>query len=239
MTKLTLIQGDCLKVLPTLPDESVDLILTDPPFNLGIDYGDAYDDNKERCEYIQFVKSFVKECNTKLKNDGWFLCFCLSKDLFVFNDIMNESGLKTQRPLIWYKPNANGFEMYEPCLIASRIEKKYPKSFSTVLKIPNLQKRSKEFVDHRCQRPIKLYDKIIANFGVKNGMVLDCFLGSGTTMEASLMNKMNCTGIEINPEYIDICKERLNWDSSLGDVEFEFKDMSSISHLTEAEGVLR
>jgi len=58
--------------------------------------------------------------------------------------------------------------------------------------------------------------------GWEIGVVLDPFLGSGTTMKVCLELKRNCIGIEINPEYIKIAKERLNWGSTLGDVQFEF-----------------
>jgi DNA modification methylase len=58
--------------------------------------------------------------------------------------------------------------------------------------------------------------------GWRPGIVLDPFLGSGTTMKLCLELRRSCVGIEINPSYINMTKKRLNWNNSLGDVEFEF-----------------
>jgi DNA modification methylase len=63
----------------------------------------------------------------------------------------------------------------------------------------------------------------------ENDVVLDPFLGVGTTMDACLRLKRSCIGIEINPEYIEKTKKRLNWGSSLSDkIEWDFKDMSGL-----------
>jgi len=75
---------------------------------------------------------------------------------------------------------------------------------------------------HPTQKPLDLIEWIISYWSFEGDLVLDPFLGSGTTMEACLKLNRNCIGVEINPEYINITKKRLNWGHSLGDVEFEF-----------------
>ncbi len=65
----TLYCGDCIKIMKTLPAESIDFILTSPPYNLGIEY-DFYKDKRPYEEYLDFLKAFLKESYRLLKPDG-------------------------------------------------------------------------------------------------------------------------------------------------------------------------
>jgi len=81
---------------------------------------------------------------------------------------------------------------------------------------------SKHIERHPTQKPVKVIKWLLEYLSNKDDIVLDPFLGSGTTMHACLELARNCIGVEINPEYINVTKKRLNWGHSLGDVEFEF-----------------
>jgi len=63
--------GDCLKVLPTLPDGSVDLVVTSPPYNLGINYR-SFDDTASRAEFLEWCKAWATELKRVLADDGSF-----------------------------------------------------------------------------------------------------------------------------------------------------------------------
>ena len=63
--KIEVILGDCLREMQKLPTESVDLIVTDPPYNLSKDYGNNKDNLKAN-EYIEFSRSWLKECKRVL-----------------------------------------------------------------------------------------------------------------------------------------------------------------------------
>ena len=63
------VNGDCLELLPEIPENSVDLVVTSPPYNCGIDY-DSYNDNKTWEEYLDWCKSWLIELKRVLKNDG-------------------------------------------------------------------------------------------------------------------------------------------------------------------------
>ena len=73
---MKLINDDCLKVLPTLADNSVDLIITSPPYNLGNNHHTgnkqhrAYDDNLPEIKYQEQQLQFLNECFKVLKEDG-------------------------------------------------------------------------------------------------------------------------------------------------------------------------
>jgi site-specific DNA-methyltransferase (adenine-specific) len=64
-----IINGDCVKVMASLPESCVDLIVTSPPYNVGIDY-DSYDDKKSMEDYRQFTKDWLSESYRILKDDG-------------------------------------------------------------------------------------------------------------------------------------------------------------------------
>ena len=62
-------QGDCLELMKELPDNCIDLIVTSPPYNIGIDY-DVYNDCLEWSEYLDWCKRWLAECYRILKDDG-------------------------------------------------------------------------------------------------------------------------------------------------------------------------
>lgn len=64
---------DCIQGMQQLPDNSIDLIVTSPPYNIGIDY-DVYDDNRPWDEYYEWCESWLKECYRILKKDGGRIC---------------------------------------------------------------------------------------------------------------------------------------------------------------------
>ena len=64
-----IINGDCVEVMKTLPEGSVDLVLTSPPYGVGIDY-DVHEDDVEFNEYVEFAKSWLSEAYRLLKDDG-------------------------------------------------------------------------------------------------------------------------------------------------------------------------
>jgi len=63
--------GDCLKVLPALPEKSVDLVVTSPPYNLGINYR-SFDDTAGRTEFLEWCKAWATELKRVLADDGSF-----------------------------------------------------------------------------------------------------------------------------------------------------------------------
>ena len=89
-----------------------------------------------------------------------------------------------------------------------------------ILEYPNASIYGK--TEHPTEKPTELIKKLIITSSNENDTILDPFLGSGTTMKAGLELRRNVIGIEIEPKYIEITKKRLNWGSSLGNVEFKF-----------------
>lgn len=238
MIKLVLIQGDSLRVLPKLPDESADLVLTDPPYNIKKARWDDVD--------LSFYRGWLKEAERVTKHTVVMFCsHIFVKDLRIIAE--DELGLKYKMMLIWdwreavRQPLKNYTVGYDTILVWAKNESyifNKPPRFSqcwNILKFTRVQsdrreggmiKNGRRLKWHIAQKPIDLIEHLIKVHSNEGDVVLDPFLGSGTTMKACLELKRNCIGIEIEPEYIEIAKRRLNWSQSSGDIEFKFLDLS-------------
>lgn len=121
---LELYQGDCLKLFPQIPDNSIDLIVTSPPYNVGIDYG-AYKDNLSFQQYYSWVKQWVEECY-RVSKVGGRICVNIplagnspiAKDehLETFVDkflvLMSEVGYTNRETIVWLKAHNGDVEKF-------------------------------------------------------------------------------------------------------------------------------
>jgi len=104
-----LIRGDSLKILKKLPNNSIDLIITDPPYNIGLNYGLYYKDRKNRSIYFEECKMWLKECARILSNTGSFYLISypeINARLLPF--IEDELKLKFRRWITWHYPTNIG-----------------------------------------------------------------------------------------------------------------------------------
>jgi site-specific DNA-methyltransferase (adenine-specific) len=165
--------------------------------------------------------------------------FWSERHLFLFGDILRKTSFKLYKIVVWHYPNIlKGFSnkkwhnTYD--FIFHLVTGEKPKTFNAsfadgenkdVWVFPRPQSNfKKDKTLHPTQKPLELVKRIVKMFSNEGEIVLDPFLGSGTTMVACKELKRNCIGIEINPEYIQIAKTRLNWGSSLlNDIKWEFK----------------
>jgi len=102
--------GDCRKVMRGIPDGSVDLILTDPPYNLGKNYGGFSSDRLPEKKYWKWMKEVMSECYRVL-GDGY--CYVFNTDLGIFKlkPIMEKIGFTFRQLLIWYGKNGYGIRL--------------------------------------------------------------------------------------------------------------------------------
>lgn len=88
-----LFEGDCLKVLPSVADASIDTVFADPPFNLGKKYGPKVDDSLPDREYVAWCKQWIDECVRVIKPGGAFFLYNLPKWNIILGAHMAERGL--------------------------------------------------------------------------------------------------------------------------------------------------
>jgi DNA modification methylase len=249
--KLTLIQGDALKVLPTLPSESVDLIVTDPPyFNKGmkpaykrkghkdvITYFGEWDVFNSDKDYLEFINNFIDEAKRVMKPNSSVYIFTNDRFISYIRHIIKSKELKYASTIVWHKYNSPPRFIEVAGFISSKeiiaFAYKGKPTFNKPIDFKELldvwitpQTPSNERTGHPTQKPLSLIKKIINISSNEGDTILDPFLGSGTTMVAALELKRNCIGIEINKEYIEMVKKRLNWGLYLQkDIEWEFRVM--------------
>ena len=192
-----LILGDCLKVMSELP--RFDMLLTDPPY--GIDYGSMIEGTQERFGWKKFKK---QEWDTDRPSAETFVAMLkASKEQIIwggnyFADLLPPS----MRWLAWDKGQRD-FSLADMEL-AWTSQQKAVRVFTYA--------RAKALLDgkqHPTQKPVALMEWCLS-FAPKAVTVLDCFMGSGTTLVACQRLGRNGTGIELDPDYFDIACRRVD-----------------------------
>lgn len=107
-TKHLLIVGDCVENMRQIPSESVDLIITDPPYNVGLHYG-GYNDNLNRDKYFEWCKVWLTECARVLKKNGnMFIVNYPENNAYLMPFLDKELKLVFRRWLTWHYPTNIG-----------------------------------------------------------------------------------------------------------------------------------
>lgn len=186
--------GDCIDLIQEIDDKSIDLVLADPPYNLGIDYGQASNDLRD--DYDAWIGKWLRECKR------------ISDKIIITPGIINLIKYSGYDWIAcWWKPAAMGHcflgaNNWEPILVWGKPIKQICDVFRAPI-IPD-----KNLKGHPCPKPINLFIQIINAYTYEGDTVLDPFLGSGTTLEACKRTNRNGIGFEINPEYEPIIKKR-------------------------------
>ena len=220
-----IICGDCIEVMKEMESNSVDLVVTDPPYfvlNQNKQLEKADWDNFENIRYfIEFTKKWLGECYRLLKQDTQVYTFWSQMWIKEFWNL--EQPFEIKRMLIWDNPcKTKGFTSkmylwnYTPIFFLSKGKvRKFNASFLKkenvdVFRFPAPQTN---FLNdrqlHFLQKPLKLIEIMIKNSSNEGEIVLDPFLGSGTTMVAAERLGRNSIGIEISKEYCEIAYKRL------------------------------
>lgn len=216
--------GCCLIEMQFIPENSIDLILTDPPYNKGKDYEGDISDNKPQKEFDNFNKEWLKHCLRILKPGHHLYFSCASDQFQYFIDLAIKIGFKYRHLIIWATNECKGhmnsrtwLRSYEPILWLQKpgstygLFNNYPNSSLDVIIQYSPHKKTigedKKF--HICQKPIKLYETIITKSSKSGDIVFDPFLGSGTTLIASMKTKRCAIGFEVSKEYEPIIKKRI------------------------------
>ena len=199
-------QKDCIVGLKELQDNSIDLVLTDPPYNVDLNY-DEYKDVRTFEEYVKWCSDWFKE----LKR--------VCKGIILITPGTNNENMwyKIEKPrgvIIWNKPNSCspskllGINVYEPIfLYVCSDVMKFKCGIDLITQNISMQK---EIGNHPCPKPLKLFRTLINNFSNEGDIVLDCFMGSGTTAVACKQLNRKYVGFEISPQYIEISNKRLS-----------------------------
>ena len=226
----TLYQGDCRKILPTLKSESIDLIITSPPYYKVKKYGGIEGEIGTKGNVEQYQKDLLtvfKECYRLLTPTG-VLCLNLDKGrefcVWDFIPQIKSIGYHLIDTIIWYDKTRRreaGYphlsHSYEPIFILTKTKQftfnKYSLHQNDVWEIAHYKGTTAHKGDAWDRMtiatfPVKLIKELINLYSNPNDLTLDPFAGSGTVMDVSQRLERNNISIEINPDFCEIIKTR-------------------------------
>jgi site-specific DNA-methyltransferase (adenine-specific) len=203
----TLIHGDCLTVLPTLPAESVNFILTDPPYLARYKSRDGRtvpnDDNS------RWLKPAFAEMYRVLEQDSFAVSFYGWPHADRFLTAYRQAGFRVVGHLAFPKryTSTSKFLRYQhEC--AHLLAKGNPKQpGSTIGDVIDWTYSGNKL--HPTQKPLSVLLPLIETFSAPQGLVLDPFSGSGSTLLAAKTLGRNYLGIELDANYCELAQQRL------------------------------
>lgn len=240
MEKNTVYRMDAIEFLRHIDDESVDLVLTDPPYNISEGTVPVYDTRYKRRwhresrkihlneewdkftdeEFLEMMFSLIDEVYRILKKSGTFICFTSDKYLSFLRSYIIGKGMVYRQTCIWVKSNPvpqmrKVKFMHATELFFTANKEKHHDSF----RWENGHRCNvfyhpivggKERTPHPTQKPLWLMRELIRYYTRAGDLVVDPFAGSGTTLVASKQLGRNFVGCDISEEYVEIARERLS-----------------------------
>ena len=221
----TLYLGDCLEILPTLG--KVDAVVTDPPFSSGsrTDAGKSMrgamtrgakwkddwfsHDNMATHGFLTLMRllgrALLEQSNTPARSH-WFIDWRMYPNLY---GALESCGWVVKNLVVWDKGHfgmgQNYRNQHELILYAEKGTGKFPThSTGNVIRSPRIQTEN-----HPTEKPVELIEKILKASSVIEDVVMDPFMGSGTTGVAAVQMGRKFVGVEIEPRYFDIACKRI------------------------------
>lgn len=242
---LRLYQEDVLEGISKIPDGSIDLVVADPPYGLGKDYGNDSDRLSGQA-YLEWSERWMDAIVPKIAPRGSLYLFCTwqySPELFV----MLKQRLTMINEIIWDRrvPSMGGttrkfssvhdnigffarqrdyyFDL-DPVRIPYDAETKKARSRprfegkkwlevgynpKDLWSVSRIHRQDPERADHPTQKPLEIVERMVLSSCPPGGLVLDPFTGSGTTAVACVRHGRRFVGYEMNPEYAELVRQRV------------------------------
>lgn len=227
-----IIQGDCLEVMKGIPDKSINCIVTSPPYNLGgdfhtfvngkrVSYGDynTYKDNLTEEDYQRWQVEILEECFRVLKDDG--VMFYNHKNRIVKGSVISPFQWLSKTQFNIYqvvvlnlKATANVdkrrfFPVHELLFVLTKNNKTKLNNAECFTDVWEMKKVSRKVSGHPATFHVDLPTKCIMASTKENDLVLDLFMGTGTTAISALNTGRFFIGIEQDENYCSIANKRI------------------------------
>lgn len=223
--EIVLQKKKALDFLGELDSGSVDLVLTDPPYNVGKKY-DGYNDDLEEQEYWDWMQEIVNESERVLSDSGFLAIVTPDPQKLKWLKMLDSSDLERKNTIYWCRPNVFGFrhsgfsQNVYPIYIMGSADATFssgdevPRSAGinnfNYIEEPSPQSNFEEEKRvHPAQQPIGVYEKILLKCSSRNDRVVDPFLGSGTSAVVAKKWNRNFVGSDISSEYLEKARERV------------------------------
>jgi len=232
MPDIKVINSDSIAWMKEQPTASFDLIIADPPYNVGKNYGINSDD-LDRHSYLEFLNDWTLEANRLLKPHGTLYAFMGFRFISYLYDILEQKhGLYFNTWICWHYTQGTGRRRgfsarhddvlmftkhpnkYTFNLDEIRIPQKYYRSINNmrganpgdVWEFSHIHYCQEGRQQHPSQKPEGLIERMVLASSNIGDNILDPFCGSGTTLRVCQQLDRNCTGIEINSTYTEMTK---------------------------------
>ena|SRR5699024_4108145 len=210
---------DCLEGMKKIKDNSIDLIVTDPPYLINYKTGRRKDKNHRFNSVIMnddnedLIKHYIAECYRIMKTDTAMYMFCSSHKVDFFKSEL-EKYFEIKNMIIWIKNNHTAGDLkssygrkYEIVFLANKGKALFNGDRLTdVWKFDRVASNDQL---HQNQKPLSLIEQCIKKHSKEGELVFDGFMGSGTTAVASHRLNRNFVGFELDEDYYNIANKRL------------------------------
>lgn len=234
MKPYTLHHGDCLEVLRTLPDASVDAVVTDPPYCSGgmteaqrksathqglrsetIRDGKAQwftSDSMTTNGFLFLMRCIANEGLRLLKDGGSMLCFCDWRMYPMLAGSIESSGMRLQNMVVWDKGSAGLGRGFRPQheLIIHVVKGTGVYHSNNGTNVYGSKRVSFYNREHPTQKPVELMRELMRVVTPPGGVVLDPFMGSGSTGRGAILEGFRFIGIEREADYLAIARARID-----------------------------
>lgn len=234
----TLHLGDCIERMKEMPSNSVDMVLTSPPYNMNLRIRNGkycsrqivkeistkyenFDDNLPMEEYFEFNKKVITEC-LRISDLVFYNVQFLTGNKPALFKLIGEFSAKLKEFIVWDKQNAQPAigdgvmnSQFEALLVfqnsapESRSFKTAQFNRGTLSNVWSIKRGAKIEKTHGATFPIQLAGKVIKNFTVNGSMILDPFMGTATTGVAAINTGRKFIGIELDKSYFEISSDRI------------------------------
>lgn len=234
-TSLELRLGNAIDLFKSINNETIDLIIADPPYNLNKNYGNT-SDNFSFDEYIDFTRQWIFEAVRVLKPNGTLYVFMGFRFIsYLYTILEQENNMNFINWICWHYTQGIGKKKgfsprHDDILMFSksknfifnlddvRVPQKYYRSINNmrganpgdVWEFSHIHYCQKNRQQHPTQKPEGLIERMVLASSNEGDLILDPFSGSGTTLRVCQQLKRNCIGFELNPDYVELSKNRLN-----------------------------
>ena len=213
-----LYQGDCLEVMGSIKDKSVDLIVTDPPYLMDYQSNrrkkeDRFDKIKNDKGNYMLIQDYLEECHRIMKDNTAIYCFCSWHNIDFFKNEF-EKHFKLKNILVWNKNNHGTGDLkgsyapkHEFILFGHKGRTLLrEKRIADVIDCPKI---SSNKLTHPTEKPQDLLEIFIKQSSDVGSIIFDGFMGTGSCGIAAKKLNRNFIGIELDEKYFDIAKNRL------------------------------
>ena len=222
-----LLNGDCLELMKNIPDESVDLVVTDPP------YGMSFRSNFRKDKYnaiindksLEWLEVYVQNLHRIMKENTAVYCFCSWHNIDVFKEVFSKY-FKIKNIIVWEKNNTSMGDLkgsYAPKYEMVIFAHKGRRILNGYRYADIIQSKRTGNKNHPTEKPVELLEIFIKNSSNVSDTVFDGFMGSGSTGVACVNTGREFIGIELDKNYYDIANDRIKQALNDGLTEYKLR----------------